>query len=257
MPFKILVADDEIDNESDAISSLPDILRSAGYEVRTTSDGNRAYDLVWEYNPDLVVLDIVFENQSVDGIEICEAIRLNGSQVPIILVTAFMTETEQILRGFEVGADDYVTRPRDNREIMARIRANLPPEVSVIDDYILVDFAGRRVWVCRDGSWQEVHLQPLQFELLDVLMTNAGLIVPPTTLKDRLWGKSVSDDALAVYIRKLREKLEQDPSQPVYIETIRGLGYRFNGRPTRASLALLEYGCGNEGGGSANAQHLA
>jgi len=234
MPFKILVVDDEIDNESDEISKLPDMLRAAGYEVRTTSDGNQAYDLVWEYHPDLVVLDIVFENQSVDSIEICEAIRCE-SDVPIILVTAIMKETEKVLRGFEVGADDYVTRPRDNREIMARIRANLPPEVIVVDDYILVDFSSRRVWVCRDGSWQEIHLQRLQFELVDVLILNAGQIVPTTTLKDRVWGKPVSDAALAVYIHKLREKLEPDPDHPVCIESIRGLGYRFNGRPVRAS----------------------
>ncbi|MGD9099719.1 MAG: response regulator transcription factor [Anaerolineae bacterium] len=253
MSFKILVADDKIDDETDEISELPDMLRATGYEVRTTSDGNQAYDLVWEYHPDLIVLDIVFENQPVDGTEICEAIRLNGSDIPIILVTAFMTETEQVLRGFEAGADDYVTRPRDNREIIARIRANLPPEVIVANNYILFDYSSRRVWVCRDGSWQEVHLQPLQFELLAVLITNAGLTVPTTTLKDRVWGKSVSDAALAVYIRRLRKKLEPDPDHPVYIKNIRELGYRFNGRPTRASVALLEYGCGSAEGGPANA----
>lgn len=253
MPFKILIVDDEIDNERDEISKLPDILRAAGYEVRTNSDGNQAYDLVWEYHPDLLVLDIVFENQSVDGIEICEAIRQNGSDIPIILVTAFMTETEQIVRGLEVGADDYVTRPRDNREIMARIRANLPPEVIVVDDYILVDSSSGRVWVCRDRSWSEIHLQRLQFELLEVLIINAGRIVPTMTLKDRVWGKPVSDEVLAVYIHRLRKKLEPDPDHPIYLETVRGLGYRFNGRPTRASLTLLEYGCGKVEGESANA----
>jgi len=256
MPFKILVVDDEIDNESDEISRLPDMLRAAGYEVRTTADGNQAYDLVWEYNPDLVVLDIVFNKQSVDGIEICEAIRQNGSDIPIILITFIRTETEQVLRGFKAGADDYVTRPRDNREIMARIRANLPREVVIVDGYLLGDFSGRRVWVCRDGRWQEVHLQPLQFELLEVLMVNAGRTVPTTTLKDRVWGKPVSDDVLAVYICRLREKLEPDPDHPVYIETIWGLGYRFNGRLIRASLNLLERECGSAEGDSANAQHL-
>jgi DNA-binding response OmpR family regulator len=245
MPFKILVVDDEIDNESNEISKLPGMLRAAGYDVRTTPDGNQAYDLVWEYNPDLVVLDIVFRNQSVEGWEICEAIRRNGSDIPIILVTLFMAETEDVLRGFRAGADDYVIRPRDSREIMARIRANLPPEVTVVDEYILVDFSSHRVWVCRDGRWQEIHLQRLQFELLDVLILNAGRIVPTTTLKDRVWGKPASDDVLAVYIRKLREKLEPDPGRPVYIENVRGLGYRFNGRPTRASLALLDHECGS------------
>lgn len=255
MSFKILVVDDDIDNESEEISRLPGMLRAAGYEVNTTPDGNQAYDLVWEYNPDLLVLDIVFKGQSVDGVEICEAIRLNGSNVPIILVTAIKKETEEVLRGFRAGADDYVTRPRDNREIMARIRANLPPEVIVIDDCIVVDFPRRRVWVCRDKSWQEIHLQRLLFELLDVLITNAGLVVPMTTLKDRVWGKPVHDQTLAVYIHRLRQKVEPDPDHPVYVETIRGLGYRSNGRPTRASLTLLEYECGCAEGDSANAQH--
>jgi two-component system response regulator RegX3 len=154
-----------------------------------------------------------------------------------------MTETDQVLCGFEAGADDYVTRPRDNREIMARIRANLPPEVIVVDDCILIDRSAWKVWVCRDRRWQEVHLQRLQFELLDVLILNAGRIVPTTTLKDRVWGKPVSDAALAVYIHRLREKLELDPGHPVFIETIKGLGYRFNGRPIGASLALLECDC--------------
>jgi DNA-binding response OmpR family regulator len=243
MPLRILIVDDDIDNESDEISRLPGMLRAAGYEVRTTSDGSLAYDLVWEFNPDLIVLDILFKDQSVDGVDICEAIRLNGSDIPIILVTAHMTETKQVLRGFEVGADDYVTRPRANREIMARIRANLPPETIVIDDRLLVDSSSRRAWVCRDGRWQEVHLQRLQSELLELLILNAGQTVVTTTIKNRVWGRPVSDAALAVYIHRLREKLEPDPSHPVYIETTKGLGYRFNGRPTRTSLAMLEHSC--------------
>lgn len=256
MPFRILVVDDEIDDESREISRLPDMLRAVGYEVRTTSDANQAYDLVWEYHPDLIVLDIVFKGQSVDGVEICEAIRLNDPDVPIILVTALMTETEDVLRGLKARANDYVTRPRDNREIVARIQANLPPSVIVVDNYLLVDSLSLRVWVCRDGRWQEIHLQRLLFELLEVLITNAGLIVPTTTLKDRVWGKPISDSALAVFIHRLREKLERDPDHPVYFETIRGLGYRFNGRPTLASLALLRYGCGSAKGEPANAGHL-
>jgi len=254
MPFKILVVDDEIDDESSEISRLPDMLRAAGYEVRTTADGNQAYDLVWEYNPDLVVLDIVLNNQSVDGIEICEAIRQNGSDIPIILITAYRKETKEVLRGFEAGADDYVTRPRDNREIMARIRANLPPEVIVVDDYIQVDFAGQRIWVKRDGNWKEVHLQRLQFELLDVLILNAGRTVLTTTLKDRVWGKPVSDSALAVYIRRLREKLEPDSTHPAYIETSRGFGYQFTGRPTRASAMFPGRRCCIKKGDSADAR---
>jgi DNA-binding response OmpR family regulator len=249
MPFKILVADDEIDNEGDEISKLPDMLRAAGYDVRTTPDSSRAYDLVWEYNPDIVVLDIKFVNQPVDGVEICEAIRLDSRDVPIILITAHMTETEWVLRGFEAGADDYVRRPCDNREIMARIRANLPPEVVVVDDCLLIDDSSRRVWICQDGRWQEVHLQPLQYELLALLILNAGQTVLTTTLKDRVWGKPVSDSVLAVYVRRLREQLEPEPSSPIYIQTIKGFGYRLNGRPMRASLALLERACDCAPGG--------
>jgi DNA-binding response OmpR family regulator len=240
MSFKILVADDHVDEKSYEIHELPAMLQSAGYELRSTSDGNQVYDLVWEYNPDLVVLDIVFEGQSVNGIEICEAIRQSGSDVPIILITAIMKETEEVLQGFRAGADDYVTRPRDNREIIARIRANLPPEVIIVDERLQVDFTNRKVWVKRDGDWQVVHLQRLQLELLEVLIINAGRIVPTTILKDRVWGKAVSDEVLAVYIHRLRKKLALVPQHPVCIETVRGIGYRFSGRPVRASSQVPE-----------------
>jgi DNA-binding response OmpR family regulator len=249
MPVRILVADDNIHSEGEEISSLPIMLRAAGYDVKTTPDASQAYDLVWEYHPDIIVLDIEFTSQPVDGVEICEAIRLNGCDVPIILITAVLTETADVLRGFEAGADDYVRRPCDNREIMARIRANLSPEVLAFDDCILFDGDNRRVWVCRNGGWQEVHLQPLQYDLLELLILNAGQTVLTTTLKERVWGKPVTDSVLAVYVRRLREKLEPDPSAPVYIETIKGYGYRFNGQPTRASLALLGRGCNCAPGG--------
>ncbi len=234
MPFKILVIDDKIHDRTDTISGLPVLLQSAGYEVATTADGVAAYDLVFETKPDLIVLDLHFDRQEINGIEICQAIRDEGYRAPIILVTAIFTETDDVLAGFEVGADDYVIRPRDNREILARIRANLPPEVVEVDERLRIDFNGRRLWVKNGQEWQETSLQTMQFKLLQVLVVNAGLIMPSTMLKELVWGKEISDDALAVFIRRLREKLEPDPHQPTYIETIRGVGYRFNGRPTRA-----------------------
>lgn len=234
MPFKILVIDDEINSTTNTISGLPALLQSAGYEVATTADGVAAYDLVFEAKPDLIVLDIQFERQGIDGIEICRAIREAEYRAPIILVTAIFKETDDVLAGFEAGADDYVIRPRDNREILARIRANLPPEIVEVDDHIRIDFNGRHVWVKANAEWQDVYLQPMQFKLLQVLVVNAGLIMPATMLKELVWEKEISDDALAVFIRRLREKLEPDPHHPIYIETIRGIGYRFNGRPTRA-----------------------
>jgi DNA-binding response OmpR family regulator len=240
MPFKILVVDDEINDKSNEISRLPDLLRTVGYDVRTTPDGEQAYDLVWEYHPDLIVLDIVFKNQSVNGIEICEAIRHNGVETPIILITGAMKETEDVLRGFEAGADDYVTRPRDNREVIARIRANLPPEITAFNNYLCIDYVMRKVRVNRGGTWQEIRLQRLEFDLLEALTMNARQVVLTTTLKDKVWGKSVSDDVLAVYILRLRKKLEADPADPEYIETIKGIGYQFNGKPVRASGSCFE-----------------
>jgi len=236
MPLKILVADDNINDKFDEVSRLPEMLKAAGYEVVTTADGAELYDLVPECKPDLVLLDIYFKNQPVNGFEICEAIRSNDPDIPIILITGVKTDTEYILLGFEKGANDYVVRPRDNREIIARIRANLPPEVLIVDNTLCVDLVGNQVFVKRAEGWQEVHLPRLKFELLKVLIMNAGLVMLTTSLKNKIWeDKIVSDDVLAVYIHWLREKLEQDPAHPVYIETIKGFGYRFNGKPIHTS----------------------
>lgn len=236
MAFRILVVDDEINDKNNDISRLPEMLRAAGYEVVTTHDGVAAYDLVLKCKPDLILLDIQFKNQPVDGFEICESIRLNDHEIPIILITGPFNETVDVLRGFDAGADDYVIRPRDNREIIARIRANLPPEVLTVDDYLCVDLAGSQAFVRRDGKWQEVNLARLLFKLLKLLIMNAGLVVLISTIKTTLWeDKIVSDDVVAVYIRRLREKIEPDPANPVYIENIKGFGYRFNGKPVHGS----------------------
>jgi two-component system, OmpR family, alkaline phosphatase synthesis response regulator PhoP len=241
MPFKILVADDNINDKSDEINRLPGMLREAGYEVAATPDGLAAYDLVLQTRPDLVVLDIVFKNQDIDGFEICDSIRLNDPDIPIILITGVMTGADDILLGFKKGVDDYVTRPRDNREIIARIRANLPPEVLLIDDYLCIDLKGEQVYIKRAGKWQEVHLTRLEFELLKVLVMNAGLVILTTVLKGKLWEDKIpSDDVLAVYIHRLRKKIEPDPAHPRYIEAIKGFGYRFNGKPVHTSRRSCE-----------------
>lgn len=241
MPFKILVADDNIHDKNDEINKLPKMLESAGYEVVTTPDGNLAYDLVLEYKPDLVVLDIFFKNQHIDGFDICNAIRSNDLDIPVIFITGVKTETEDILRGFTAGASDYVTRPRDNREIIARIHANLPPEVLIIDACICIDLAGFQVYTQRAGGWQKVYLPPLEFELLKTLVVHAGIIMLTTSLKNKVWeDKLVSDDVLAVYIHRLRDKIEPDPAHPGYIETIKGFGYRFNGAPVHISRRTFE-----------------
>jgi DNA-binding response OmpR family regulator len=240
MPFKLLVADDNINDKGDEISRLPEMLRAVGYEAVATPDGEAVYDLVLECKPDLVVLDIQFGKQRDLGFNICDAIRSNDPEIPIILITAVNDSIEHILRGFEAGANDYVVRPRDNREIISRIRANLPPEVIIVDNYLCVDFVGFQVYVRQGGSWQEIQLKRLEFELLKVLTMNYQQKILTTTLKSKIWEDIKSDDVLAVYIHRLREKIEPDPENPKYIETIKGFGYRFTGKPVHMSQRFLE-----------------
>jgi len=237
MPFKILVADDKIDDRGEEISELPELLRKAGYEVKTAADEEETWNLVWEYQPDLIVLDVAFRDHPTYGIEVCEAIRLEGNETPIILVTAVRKETETVLAGLKAGADDYVRRPQGNREIIARIRNNLPPETVVVDDYLRIDFAHRRVWVHRDKDWCEVPLPRRLWKLFEVLAVNAGLIVPTTSIKDRIWNKIVGDGALSKAVYDLRQKVEPDPDHPLYIEVARGIGYRFSGTLVRVGSA--------------------
>jgi len=234
MPFRILIADDHIDDRAYEIYGLPALLQDAGYEVSITSEGYAVYDLVVEWKPDLVVLDIDFGIQEVNGIQIVEAVRQNDElrHIPIILVTAVLTETPDVIRGLELGVADYITRPRDNCEIVARVRRNLPHWPLIIDDYMQIEAATRHVWLKQDGTCHRITMQTLEFDLLYLLVMNAGWIMESWAIKDHLWGDTrKSEDALAVYVHRLRIKLEPDPSHPIYIETVRGRGYRFGRAP--------------------------
>lgn len=236
MAFRILIVDDRIEDESDDISELPEILRSAGYEVTTEASVDAAYEKVWESGPDLLLLDINFPDGHRAGLELGRAIRENCHNIPIILITAMLTETKDVLDGFAEGADDYVTRPVDWRVVLARIRANLPPEEVDVDDQIRVDFAANLVRLRRDDRWEEARLQPLQFALLKLLVSRAGQAVPTTTIKERVWEKEISDEALRVCISRLRERLALDPEKPPCIETIPTLGYRFRGHVSQPGV---------------------
>jgi DNA-binding response OmpR family regulator len=234
MPYKILVIDDQINDKTYPLFSLLAMLETEGYEVKSTADPEKAWDLVFEYLPDLIVLDLrlgleMSPKEEGFGIEFLRQIRTEGYSVPVILITAIYTETEDVKKGFEEGADDYVRLPCDNAELLARIGANLPGGISKVNCRLLIDFVEQRVWV----AGVEVPFAPLEFKLLDVLVRNAPRVVPSNTLIDRVWEKDVSDDVLAVFINRLRAKIELDPHDPIFIKTIRNVGYRFTIRPER------------------------
>jgi DNA-binding response OmpR family regulator len=223
----LVIEDDELIIEP-VVKALSDI----GYKVLTAQNGKQGLEFALEKSPDLVLLDIMLPGM--DGWEVCKTLRAN-SPIPIIMVTALNDEIDRIL-GLELGADDYLTKPFSTRELIARVRANLrrveldhevvPIQQLVIDD-IMLDLEARRAFKGED----ELLLRFKEFELLSLLMGRAGQAVSRAALFDEVWGTDWLGDTrtLDVHIRWLREKLEDDPSDPQYIQTVRGVGYRFIG----------------------------
>jgi two-component system response regulator RegX3 len=200
-------------------------------------DGAEALDRFDELHPDLVVLDLMLPK--VSGIDVCRELRAKSS-VPIIMVTAKSSEVDTVV-GLEVGADDYVTKPYRLRELVARMRAVLrsrtiaavpspdPDDVVEVGD-VRLDHDRHEVWV----RGELVQLPLKEFELLAVLLENAGRVMPRDRLIDRVWGHDYVGDTktLDVHVKRLRAKIEEDPASPRRIVTIRGLGYKFE-RPDR------------------------
>jgi DNA-binding response OmpR family regulator len=222
---KILVVDDE----KLIADSLRYSLRKEGYEVVVAHDGQEAIERARREDPDLIVLDLMLPG--VDGLEVCRTIR-QESIVPIIMLTARGEEMDRVI-GLEIGADDYLVKPFSFRELLARIRAALrrasyaesPAEEVLVIGEISLDMASHRV--LRSG--QEVELTRKEYDLLQVLMENAGRVVARNDIIDRVWDTDWVGDTrtLDVHIRWLREKIEDNPSKPRYIQTVRGVGYRF------------------------------
>lgn len=221
---RILVVEDE----PALVRLLRSILEAAHYQVRIVSDGERALDQIALESPDLVLLDLLLPGQ-LDGYDVCRRIR-EFSTVPIIMVTARVHEDEK-LRGFDAGADDYVTKPFSARELLARVkallrRADVPraslPRIRLGD--LEVDIAAHEVV----GNAAPVHLTPTELRLLVVLARHANRVVPHSSLLTEVWGPEYRDevDYLRTYIRYLRQKLEPDPANPRYLVTTPGVGYR-------------------------------
>ncbi|GAB4538690.1 MAG: response regulator transcription factor [Anaerolineae bacterium] len=201
-----------------------------GYRVIEAENGLEAVNRVREDLPDLVLLDVMMPEM--DGFEALRLIR-ETSSVPVIMLTVKSEEDDRV-RGLELGADDYVTKPFSPRELASRIKAVLrrtempsPAEHSVInvDERLQIDFNRRQVIV--DGK--EIKLRPTEYRLLYHLVTNAGWTLPHETLLAKVWGHEYRDEThyLRLYITYLRQKIEEDPANPKYILTERGLGYRF------------------------------
>jgi two-component system response regulator RegX3 len=233
-PVKVLLAEDE----ESFIEALVIGLSNEGFRVTVARDGIEALSLFDEAEPDIILLDLMLPKMS--GVDVCRTIRAR-SQVPIIMVTAKGTEIDTVV-ALEVGADDYVTKPYRLRELVARMRAVLRrapggPEATDATSIefgsdgtweangIMVDFDQRRVFV----RGEEVHLRRKEFELLRLLVENAGRVLTRDVLIDRVWGTDYIGDTktLDVHIKRLRSRIEADPSTPVLITTVRGVGYRF------------------------------
>jgi len=221
---KILVVEDE-ESFREGVSF---ILSKEGYEVIDAADGNDAIIKFEREGADLVLLDVMLPGQS--GLEVCKKLR-TLTKVPIIMLTAKDTELDKVL-GLEIGADDYITKPFSSRELLARVKAILRRTGGVEVKSAIMEIGPVRVdterhTVSVEGLDQSLPLK--EFDLLVYLMQNAGRVLTRTQLIDRIWGSDYFGDTktLDVHVKRLRSRIEKDAANPKFIQTIRGLGYKF------------------------------
>jgi two-component system, OmpR family, KDP operon response regulator KdpE len=221
-----------VDDEQKLVDLVRAIMEKEGYNVVEAHNGYQAVEKVRDVLPDVVLLDVMMPEM--DGFEALKEIR-QASNVPVIMLTVQATENDKV-RGLELGADDYVAKPFDHRELISRVkavlrRAALPSSVSKseglvrIDDNLQIDFDKREV--ISNGKRQK--LRPTEYKLLYHMVSNAGKLLSHEQLLTKVWGREYRDDEqlLRLYITYLRQKIEPNPSQPRYILNERGLGYRF------------------------------
>lgn len=224
---KILVVDDE----ENILELIRFNLENNGYKVLVAQNGTDALKIAKSEHPQLVLLDLMLPGM--DGYDVCKEIRRdnNISQTPIIMITAKGEELDKIL-GLELGADDYITKPFSIRELMARVKAVLRrTTIQYIDKSykfgsITIDFQKHEVL----RNEERIDLTLKEFELLEILIKNKGRVMTRDFLLDKIWGYEYIGETrtVDVHIRHLRQKIEEDDKNPQYIETIRGIGYRFN-----------------------------
>ena len=223
-----------VEDEESFVDALTIGLTREGFAVRVARDGAEALSVFDAVHPDLVLLDIMLPK--VSGVDVCRDLRTR-SNVPIIMVTAKGEEIDAVV-GLEVGADDYVTKPYRMRELIARVRAVLRrspgPRPATADDEELPPIEVGDVSLDPDRHevrvrGEETKLPLKEFELLELLLANAGRVLTRETLIDRIWGPDYVGDTktLDVHVKRLRSRVEPDPSNPTRITTIRGVGYRY------------------------------
>jgi len=231
MARKILVVDDE----PAQLRLSEQVLAGHGYEVIKASSGQEAVRLMYERKPDLVLLDVMMPE--IDGWQTCRLIR-EISDVPVIMLTGKRCSEDDIVRGLECGADEYLVKPVGNRELLARVRAALRrfeapaggkerKKVVFINDYLTVDVAERKVLV----NGRKLKLTPREFRLLALLVENPDRVLSHQQMLENVWGWEYIDDVdyVRIYISHLRQKIEPEPSRPRYILTEPGVGYSFHG----------------------------
>ena len=223
---RVLVVEDE-ESYRDALAYM---LRKEGFDVVEAADGTEGLAAYDKGGADIVLLDLMMPG--VPGTEVCRQLRQRGP-VPVIMVTARDSEIDKVV-GLELGADDYVTKPFSQRELVARIRAVLRrgQEAELMPD--VVEAHGVRMDVERHEvsvNGKPVRLALKEFELLEILLRNAGRVMTRGQLIDRVWGLDYVGDTktLDVHVKRLRAKIEQDPARPQLLQTVRGLGYKFEG----------------------------
>jgi two-component system alkaline phosphatase synthesis response regulator PhoP len=223
-----------IEDEANIVELVKYNLDREGYRTISAGNGKKGLDLIKQEIPDLVILDLMMPE--LDGISVCKQLRADPQtkNIPVIILTAKSEEADRVL-GLEMGADDYVTKPFSPRELVARVRAVLrrsgnvgEEEVEIIEiGDIKMDLRQHLVRV----RGQEAELTPKEFDFLKLLLLNPGRAFTREFLLEHLWGYEYFGDTrtVDVHVRRLRQKIEIDPADPVFLETVRGVGYRFRG----------------------------
>jgi len=226
---KVLVVDDELAH----LRLVDQVLTSSGYEVVKAGSGQEAIRVIYEGKPDLVLLDVMMPE--IDGWQTCRLIR-EVSDIPVIMLTGKRNSEDDIVRGLECGADEYLTKPVGNRELLARVKAalrraekpsymNQNKKVLFANEYLTVDVSERKVTI----RGERLKLTPREFRLLALLVENADRVLSHQQVLENVWGWEYIDDVdyVRIYISHLRQKIEPNPSQPRYILTEPGVGYYF------------------------------